>query len=437
MSRGRRATRGVLPPLGLPVLALGAALLAGCGGAGTRHPSQGPGSSTAPSAATASAPRAAPPAPPAPVILELKIPMIGLSSAPTVRFTTTAFRPAVSGAVKPAGATVYLLEPDGTRTAVNPRRDGSFRVHVKLLPGPNTFSFTAARLGSRSAHATVELNWQGRGAQAMQRRIDSDPAKFLPAASAGLNRKLPALGNLPAISGGSAAATFQLDPIRGGIPPAAGGPGRWLGGFELTEYFPSLEAWFVGEPVAAAGLPGRHRIDWLYSARGLSMEGDGIGLDGRQYHVADLGSGGWLTASGRPGARFGSGASAPYWRTGGFWRTAGGGITFPLAGGGWANGAGVRYVPPPGITFAPGPSRPLHYLRSVAVDPRLIPLGSHIFIPAYRAINGGWFEADDTGGAIVGRHIDVFRPPPSSPTDSGNFATGQRVYIVAPGVPVP
>jgi 3D (Asp-Asp-Asp) domain-containing protein len=67
----------------------------------------------------------------------------------------------------------------------------------------------------------------------------------------------------------------------------------------------------------------------------------------------------------------------------------------------------------------------------------VIPLGSHIYIPSYKAINGGWFEANDTGGAIIGNHIDVFRPPPSSPADTGNFATGQDVYVVAPGVPLP
>jgi hypothetical protein len=29
----------------------------------------------------------------------------------------------------------------------------------------------------------------------------------------------------------------------------------------------------------------------LEPAHGLSMEGDGVGLDGHRYHVADLGSG--------------------------------------------------------------------------------------------------------------------------------------------------
>jgi 3D (Asp-Asp-Asp) domain-containing protein len=232
--------------------------------------------------------------------------------------------------------------------------------------------------------------------------------------------------------------TFRLNTIKAPAPPAVGGGGRWLGGFELTEYYPALESWFVGQPVATPGLTARHRIDWLYSARGLSMEGDGIGLDGKPYHIASLGAGGWLTAGGGSGAQFGVGANAPFWRTGGFWRSGTGALTFPLATGGWSAGAGTRYVPPPpGISFASGPSRPLSYLRSVAVDPRLIPFGSHIYIPAYAGVNGGWFQADDTGGAIIGRHIDIFRPPPSNPADQGNFATGQQVYIVAPGRPLP
>jgi 3D (Asp-Asp-Asp) domain-containing protein len=113
-------------------------------------------------------------------------------------------------------------------------------------------------------------------------------------------------------------------------------------------------------------------------------------------------------------------------------------LTFPLLTGGWSNGRGVKYVPPPaGITFRPGPSQPLQYLRSIAVDPSVIPKGSHVYIPSYSSINGGWFEAADTGGAIVGRHIDVFRPPPADPRDQGNFATGERVYIVPPGVRLP
>jgi len=44
-------------------------------------------------------------------------------------------------------------------------------------------------------------------------------------------------------------------------------------------------------------------------------------------------------------------------------------------------------------------------LGTVAVDPRVIPMGSKIYIPGY-----GWGRAVDTGGAIQGRKIDVWLP---------------------------
>ena len=40
---------------------------------------------------------------------------------------------------------------------------------------------------------------------------------------------------------------------------------------------------------------------------------------------------------------------------------------------------------------------------SIAVDPRLIPLGSRLFVPGY-----GWGRAEDTGSAVLGHHIDVW-----------------------------
>lgn len=412
-------------------LATGCALLLGCGVAA------GCGS-TAREQSKHDPPRSliGAPAAPVPVELQLELPLIGLSSAPTVSFGTSHHTTTLHGVVRPAGTTVYLLDPAGGRTVLNPAAGGAFTWRAALRPGGNTFTFTAARLGSTSRTASVSVDWHGPSADAMRAAILADPAKYLPPASAGLNRKLAPLGNLPSVTAGTITVKFSINTIHAAPPSPAGGPGKWLGGFELTEYYPALEAWFAGAPVNAPGLPGQHRIDWLYSAHGLSMEGDGVGLNGRQYHVADLGSGGWLTAGGQGTAQFGPG-SAPFWRTGGFWRNSSGVLTFPLAAGGWSAGVGVRYVPPPGITFAPGQSRPLGYLRSVAVDPRVIPLGSHVFIPAYQSINGGWFEADDTGGAIVGNHIDVFRPPPSNPSDTGNFATSQNVYVVPPGVPLP
>jgi 3D (Asp-Asp-Asp) domain-containing protein len=65
------------------------------------------------------------------------------------------------------------------------------------------------------------------------------------------------------------------------------------------------------------------------------------------------------------------------------------------------------------------------------VDTRLIPAGSRIYIPAYRHVNGGWFVAQDTGGGIIGRHIDVYRLPPPAAT-AGRFLERQRVLVVPP-----
>ena len=40
---------------------------------------------------------------------------------------------------------------------------------------------------------------------------------------------------------------------------------------------------------------------------------------------------------------------------------------------------------------------------TVAVDPDLFPMGTKFYIPGY-----GWAVAQDTGGAIKGRHLDLF-----------------------------
>lgn len=254
-------------------------------------------------------------------------------------------------------------------------------------------------------------------------------------ASAGGAAVGPSASNSP--SGG--AAIGRLAPNHGGRrrvprPPSRHGRGIWLRGVRITEYWPAPEAWFVGRPVRAPGLAGTHRIDWLYSAMGVSMQGEGIGLDGRVYHIDVLGDRGWVTAAGLPTSPVdGWAAGAPYWRAGGYWRNRTGGVSFPLAGGGWSTGAGRRYVPLRGVTFAPGPSLPLSFWESIAVDPSLIPLGSRVYIPAYRHDGyGGWFVAQDTGGAIAGRHIDVYRSPPASSSDSGANLGDQSVFILKP-----
>ena len=42
------------------------------------------------------------------------------------------------------------------------------------------------------------------------------------------------------------------------------------------------------------------------------------------------------------------------------------------------------------------------HAHGIAVDPRLIPLGTHVWVPGY-----GHAVADDTGGRIKGHHIDL------------------------------
>ena len=86
--------------------------------------------------------------------------------------------------------------------------------------------------------------------------------------------------------------------------------------------------------------------------------------------------------------------------------TKSGKIRFRLAEGPYGDGAGeTRYI--------------LFPYRTIAVDPRVIPFGTLIYIPDARGIkvslksgkkftHDGYFFAADKGGAIKGVHIDVF-----------------------------
>jgi hypothetical protein len=210
--------------------------------------------------------------------------------------------------------------------------------------------------------------------------------------------------------------------------------GKWMGGVTITEYWPAPESWFVGALVSVPGLSTKHRIDWLYSAMGVSMEGQGLGLDGQMYHIDALGDGGWVTAAGHStDAGAGWSGGSPFWRAGGFWKNGSGAVTFPLHRGGWYNGRGRRYVPLANVSFARGAALPLQFYQSIAVDPNVIALGSEVYVPAYAHDgHGGWFTAQDTGGAIAGHHIDVYRNPPASSSTSGQYMTNQRMYVIPP-----
>ena len=209
----------------------------------------------------------------------------------------------------------------------------------------------------------------------------------------------------------------------------------WVKDVTLTEYYPTPEKWFVGKKINAPGLTDKHRADWLYSAYGLPMEGSGIGLDGRTYHYADGYDVPWV---GKNGKRDGS----YYWLDVG-WRNKKGAVTFPLEGGGWSNGPEVkkRYKSPKerGVRFQVvkwpigASGMKLSFWGSIAVDPDLIKFGSRVYVPAYRnKPGGGWFVAADTGGAIDGRHIDIYRPPPKKKGIGGNYFSSKRICVVPP-----
>jgi len=77
-----------------------------------------------------------------------------------------------------------------------------------------------------------------------------------------------------------------------------------------------------------------YRVDWLYSSQGVAMEGDGIGADGRHYHIDALGSGGWVNRAGhptRPGSAPDAGARTAGWLQGG-WRNSRGEGDLPASG---------------------------------------------------------------------------------------------------------
>ncbi|MBA3585047.1 MAG: hypothetical protein H0W36_11070 [Gemmatimonadetes bacterium] len=209
---------------------------------------------------------------------------------------------------------------------------------------------------------------------------------------------------------------------------------RWLDRVLITEYYPVPERWFRGKLISAPGLTGKHRADWLYGGGGVSMEGDGIGLDGGRYHIYRTGDQGWVDEHGKPTVPGVQGWSRgfPFWRGVG-WRNRRGQVTFPLAGGGWFRGAPKRYIGPAGIEFGTGPSRPLDFWRSIAVDPSLIPMGSRVFVPELCGTPGrGWTIAEDIGGAIIGRHIDVYRPAPAGPHVKSDVWRDARIFAIPP-----
>jgi len=64
---------------------------------------------------------------------------------------------------------------------------------------------------------------------------------------------------------------------------------------------------------------------------------------------------------------------------------------------------------------------------TIAVDPRVIPLGTRIYVPGY-----GWGRAADTGGAIIGNSIDLWMP-----TTGACYQWGVRYVTISVEMPYP
>jgi len=168
---------------------------------------------------------------------------------------------------------------------------------------------------------------------------------------------------------------------------------------------PSRGSWAERSRRRAAG---EHRIDWLYSATGSPWRVKDR-LDGRLYHIDSLGDGAGSPPLGTPlpsdGCRADRRSGAP---------------------GLLAQSPQRRHLPPRRAgggrdaavaTLHCATSRSRRGIATVALlpvggrGPGRHPLGSRVHVPAYRRDgHGGWFVAQDTGGAINGRHIDVYRP---------------------------
>jgi 3D (Asp-Asp-Asp) domain-containing protein len=210
---------------------------------------------------------------------------------------------------------------------------------------------------------------------------------------------LAVLGALAASSIASGAVT----------PPPIGD----LGTFQVTTYWFVPETSFVGTRMKAPGLTGLYREDFLYSSRGVGMEGTGTALDGQTIHWDGTTGGYWVNRAGAktvPTRKAGVWThGSPYWREGG-WRNAQGRPTFHLTATTWSNGAGKKHLPYHD-TFALGPGVPVTPWHSIATDLKVIARGSRVYVEALRDSPArGCFSADDTGGAIIGKHIDVLVP---------------------------
>lgn len=138
--------------------------------------------------------------------------------------------------------------------------------------------------------------------------------------------------------------------------------------FLITGYHVCNESDFSGELVKAKGLNESHKEDFLYSARGVPMQGTGMATDGK-YVALNKMLGGWTRNSRGAPDQVAS-----------------------------RNTTTFKYV-----TGVNGKFGLVKENRSIAIDPTIIPARSRVEIDGV-----GERSADDTGGGINSYHIDNF-----------------------------
>lgn len=208
-----------------------------------------------------------------------------------------------------------------------------------------------------------------------------------------------------------------------------------LGPFQVTYYWFTAESGYIGKKITAPGLTGTYREDFLYSARGVPMQGTGTADGGGRVHFAGSSGGGWVNRNGQATAPRVSGWSngAPFWRNGG-WRNKTGGVTYQRADNMWVNGEGVTKLAYHD-TFGPGAGTNVTEWLSIATDLDVIPRGTRVYVPKLAGTPArGCFRADDTGGAIIDNHIDVFVP---GTTNLAGLPSGSDVLKLEPGEACP
>lgn len=220
-----------------------------------------------------------------------------------------------------------------------------------------------------------------------------------------------------------------------------------LGSFWITYYWFAPESWFEAKRIVPLGLAKAYREDFLYGAKGIAMQGTGTGDDGVLLHWRS-GSGAWINKDGVPTTTSAGGFTngSPYARPGGctYWTVGADGKpgsdtrrpTFPLGDETWSNppaapvvglpvcdkaAATAKAAYPDGHdwtrrgyldTYGVGVGTAVTPWHSIATDRDWIPRGTAIYIEALKDTpSRGCFVAEDTGGAIIDKHIDILIPP--------------------------